>query len=86
MCLGIPTQIIQVTDPDEALVLVELEGVRREVNVAMLLNDATISELIGCWVIVHAGFAIGAIDEEEAQKTLDLLAQVKLGQGTEQAL
>ncbi|MCG8671371.1 MAG: HypC/HybG/HupF family hydrogenase formation chaperone [Pseudomonadales bacterium] len=70
MCLGIPTQIIEITNADSALAVVELGGVRREVNVALLVEELPLDQLIGQWAIVHAGFAIGLVDEDEAQQTL----------------
>ncbi len=68
MCLGIPVRILEVRD---AAATVEVGGARREISV-MLLDDPRAGE----WVILHAGFAIHKIDEEEAQKTLELLRQL----------
>jgi hydrogenase expression/formation protein HypC len=77
MCLGIPGQIVEVTDMTRKLALVDVAGVRRVINVACVARDEP--ELRGCvgaWVLVHVGFAMARIDAVEAQKTLDLLAEL----------
>jgi hydrogenase expression/formation protein HypC len=74
MCLGIPGQIVEVTDAARKLALVDVAGVKRVINVACVARDP--DELQGCvgaWVLVHVGFAMSRIDAAEAQKTLDLL-------------
>jgi hydrogenase expression/formation protein HypC len=63
MCLAIPTRLIELRPG--ALALVELGGIRKEISVA-LVPDA----VVGDYVIVHVGHAIGRIDPEEAQRTL----------------
>lgn len=73
MCLGIPGQIIAVTDEDRMLAMVEISGVQREVNVSCIADDAPIEQLIGAWTLVHVGFAMSRIDEEEAAHTLQAL-------------
>lgn len=79
MCLGIPTQIIEITDVENAQALIELGGVRREVGIALLLEELQpgedIQALVGKWAVVHAGFAIGLVDEDEAEKTLQLISE-----------
>lgn len=67
MCLAIPMQLVE---RDEGLGTVEIDGVRREVSL-MLLDDARVGE----YVLIHAGFAIGRVDEAEAKETLELLRQ-----------
>jgi hydrogenase expression/formation protein HypC len=73
MCLGIPGQIISVEDNPIGLTMgkVEFGGVAREVCLAY-----TPEAQPGDWVIVHAGFAISLLDEEEARLTLETLAEV----------
>ena len=71
MCLAIPGQIVEYVDDANRLATVELVGVRRTVNVG-LLDDAA----PGDWVLVHVGFALSRIDEEEAAATLSLLQQM----------
>jgi hydrogenase expression/formation protein HypC len=77
MCLGIPGQIIQITDPDNQLALVEVSGVKREVNVACVVEGGQpVETCVGAWVLVHVGFAMSRIDEHEAQKTLAILEEL----------
>jgi hydrogenase expression/formation protein HypC len=84
MCLGIPGRIVEVVDVAQQRVLVDVEGARREVSVALLglasdpsgyLGVGTPTQLvdIGDWVLVHVGFAMSRIDEEEAAATLRAL-------------
>ena len=72
MCLGIPGQIIQVSNSDLQLALVDVCGVQREVNVSLICNDDP-QNLLGKWVLVHVGFAMSIIDEEEAKQTQQAL-------------
>jgi hydrogenase expression/formation protein HypC len=74
MCLGIPGQVIEIADRDAGLARVDLSGVRREVSVALVDEPgAPLQE--GDWVLVHVGFALARIDEEDAQATLALLRE-----------
>ena len=72
MCLGIPGQIVDVPDRQAGLATVDISGVRRSVSVALVDEPAAPVEP-GDWVLVHVGFALARIDEEQAQETLDLL-------------
>ena len=72
MCLGIPGQIIAITDAARQMALAEISGVRREVSVACVAR-APLTALIGEWVLIHVGFAMAVIDAEEAAKTLQAL-------------
>ena len=77
MCLGIPGQIVAISDPQRRLAEVEVSGVRREVNVACVCSDdAPIHQLLGEWVLVHVGFAMAKVSASEAAQTLDLLQQL----------
>ncbi len=77
MCLGIPGQIIEISDPSQQMVKVDISGIQRLVNVACLVSDdLPIEKMLDAWVLVHVGFALSIIDEEEAQKTLALLAEL----------
>ncbi|MDY7041573.1 MAG: HypC/HybG/HupF family hydrogenase formation chaperone [Chloroflexota bacterium] len=74
MCLAIPT-LIKSIDGQQAEV--EIGGVRRTISLAL-----TPEAKVGDYVIVHTGFAIGVLDEEEAQETLSLFAEMEaLGEG-----
>ena len=72
MCLAVPARIIEMTGD---VATVDMEGVRRSVSM-MLLPEARVGE----YVIVHAGFAIGRLDEKEAEETLKMIRDV-LGSG-----
>ncbi len=77
MCLGIPGQIVEITDQTKKLALVDVSGVKRQVNIACIVDENhDIASCIGDWVLVHVGFAMSRIDEEEAQKTLELLEEL----------
>jgi len=68
MCLGVPGRILERVDGD--LARVDFTGVRRNVNVAFTPDAEP-----GDWVLVHVGFALARIDEDEAQATLALLGE-----------
>ena len=72
MCLAIPGQVVEVTDEEHRLALIEVAGVRRTVSIG-LLDTETDSAGPGDWVLIHVGFALSKIDEEEAHATLRLL-------------
>ncbi|HWH30836.1 MAG TPA: HypC/HybG/HupF family hydrogenase formation chaperone [Mycobacteriales bacterium] len=84
MCLGIPGQIVEVHDPAQLRAKVEVEGVRREVSIALIGLDGPDAARVGDWVLVHVGFAMAKIDEDEARETLDALRA--LGEMYEQEL
>jgi hydrogenase expression/formation protein HypC len=72
MCLGIPGQIIAITDVARQMAVAEISGVRREVSVACIARDP-LTSLIGEWALIHVGFAMAVIDADEAAKTLAAL-------------
>ena len=72
MCLGIPAQVVEVR-PD-GLATADIGGVRREISVALI--DGPVEP--GDWLLLHVGFALGRIDEAEAEATLALLAEAGL--------
>ncbi len=77
MCLGIPGQIVAISDVENMLGIVEVSGVRREIQLACIIDDQhPIESCIGDWVLVHVGFAMSRIDEAEAAQTLALLAEL----------
>jgi hydrogenase expression/formation protein HypC len=63
MCLGIPGQILEFASGHEHLARVDVSGVTRVVNIG-LLEDENLQP--GDWVLIHVGFAMSKIDEEEA--------------------
>jgi hydrogenase expression/formation protein HypC len=72
MCLGIPGQIVAVTDAARMMAMAEVSGVRRAVNVACIAQGP-LEDLVGQWALIHVGFAMAVIDEDEAAKTLEAL-------------
>jgi len=82
MCLGIPGQIVEVTDAENDLALVNVGGVRRVINIAFVIDEGRpASACIGEWVLVHVGFAMSRLDEQEAARTLALLRELGVAQG-----
>lgn len=81
MCLGIPGRITAITDPARLMAMAEVSGVRREVNVACVAG-ADLSALVGQWALIHVGFAMSLIDEDEAEKTLQALKDLGEAQET----
>ncbi len=69
MCLAIPVRIEEITSEETALA--NIGGVRKEINVA-LIEDLE----VGDYVILHVGYALNKIDPEEAEKTLQLFAEL----------
>ncbi len=69
MCVGVPMQVVSI-DGDDAVA--EIDGVRREASL-MLLGEPV---AVGDFVIVHAGFAISKLDEEDARETLAMMREV----------
>jgi hydrogenase expression/formation protein HypC len=68
MCLGIPGEIVELGDDNPHLAKVEITGVRRTINIG-LLEDEELA--VGDWVLIHVGFAMSKIDEDEAQRALE---------------
>lgn len=78
MCLGIPGQIIAVDDAASDIATVDVGGVRRKVNIACIVDeDHPAASCVGSWVVVHVGFALSRIDEEEARLTLALFDELE---------
>ncbi|MDJ0942231.1 MAG: HypC/HybG/HupF family hydrogenase formation chaperone [Kiloniellales bacterium] len=77
MCLGIPGRVVEISDPEKKLGLVEVGGVRRQVNLACIVTeDHPVEACVGDWVLVHVGFAMSRIDEAQAAETLEILTQL----------
>ncbi len=68
MCLAIPGQIIEVVDSGNRLAQVDVAGVKRTINIGLLDDDGTGVDS-GDWVLIHVGFAMSRVDEEEAIAT-----------------
>ena len=69
MCLALPARIVALLGADNAIV--DLGGVRKQISVALVPEAG-----VGTYVIVHVGHAIGMLDEDEAQATLALFAEL----------
>jgi len=73
MCLGIPGEVVEILTDRPDLAKVDVSGVRRTVNIGLLENERVEP---GDWVLIHVGFALSKIDEEEAAATLSFLEGV----------
>ena len=72
MCLAIPGRILEIVDEGTRLAKVDVAGVQRTINVGLLDAEGDAAEP-GDWVLIHVGFALSKVDEEEAAATLRLL-------------
>ena len=82
MCLAIPGRIVEfLAGEDEQLALVDVVGVRRKVNIGLLLDERL---ELGDFVLIHVGFALSKIDSGEAAAVLTTLEQ--MGQAFEDEL
>jgi len=70
MCLGIPGQVVEFVDDPNNIAKVEVSGVKRNVNVALVRPEGIGP---GDWVLIHVGFAMSKIDEIEARETMKAL-------------
>jgi hydrogenase expression/formation protein HypC len=74
MCLGIPGKIVEIFEKNAVkMAKVDFSGVVQEVCIETLPEAK-----IGNYAIVHAGFALNLLDEEEAKETLDLLNELSM--------
>jgi hydrogenase expression/formation protein HypC len=71
MCLAIPSLVVDILEGGRALV--DVGGVRKEISLA-LMDDV----VVGDYVIVHVGYALNRLDPEEAEKTLQLFAEISM--------
>ena len=68
MCLGIPGQVVGWVDDTDQLAKVEVTGVKRNINIGLVKDDGL---ELGDWVLIHVGFAMSIIDEEEAARAME---------------
>lgn len=74
MCIGIPGQIVALDENQPQHAWADVCGVQREVNIALVRKDDEPREaMIGCWVLIHVGFAMSRIDRHEAEEMLAAL-------------
>ena len=71
MCVAVPVQVLAIEGQEAE---VELSGVRRRVSVVL-----TPEVQVGQYVLLHTGFAIGVLDDQEAQETLAMFDQIAAG-------
>lgn len=83
VCLAIPGQVLEMVDEVNQIARVDVVGVRRNVNVSLLASDGDQARP-GDWVLIHVGFALSKVDEQEALATLSLLQ--RMGADYEQEL
>ena len=77
MCLGIPGRIVKIDDTAKKLATVDIGGVRRQVNLACVVDAAhPVESCVGDWVLIHVGFAMSRIDEAQAAETLRILTEL----------
>ena len=69
MCLAIPGQIVAWVDREHQIAKASVAGVTRNVNVGLLIGDDAVDT--GDWVLIHVGFAMSKIDEDEARRALE---------------
>jgi hydrogenase expression/formation protein HypC len=73
MCLGIPGQVIELFEDEPDLARVDVSGVKRAINIGLLEGETVVA---GDWVLIHVGFAMSKIDEEEARSALEFLESI----------
>jgi len=70
MCLGIPGEVIELVADQPDLAKVDVSGVKRLINIGLLADDPPKP---GEWVLIHVGFALSKIDEDEAAAAMEFL-------------
>ncbi|HET6502288.1 MAG TPA: HypC/HybG/HupF family hydrogenase formation chaperone [Amycolatopsis sp.] len=73
MCLGIPGEIIEISQERPDLAKVAVSGVKRTINIGLLSDDPPTP---GEWILIHVGFALSKIDEKEAAAALEFLESI----------
>ena len=71
MCLAIPGQIVEFSTEQPLLAKVDVGGVKRAINIGLLADEPLD---LGDWVLIHVGFAMSKIGEQEARDQLTMLA------------
>jgi len=73
MCLGIPGQVVEITDAAGHLAKVDVSGVQRSISIRLLADQGVAPD---DWVLVHVGFAMSLIDQHEADLTMAAIKQM----------
>lgn len=68
MCIGVPRQVVEVVDDADGIATVDVDGGTKRVSLQLLDEGDVVTA--GDWVLVHLGFAMGKLDEDEALETL----------------
>lgn len=74
MCLAIPGRLVEIVDAERCIAKVEVAGVRRNINIGLLTGDEKPG--LGDYVLIHVGFALSKIDEQEALETQRALEEL----------
>ncbi|NVO15255.1 MAG: HypC/HybG/HupF family hydrogenase formation chaperone [Rhodoplanes sp.] len=82
MCIALPRKVVAVVDPARAIVALAADdgaaGEAETVSAALLVDDERgVDALVGAWMLVHAGFALAVIDEEDARSRLQMFAAMR---------
>jgi hydrogenase expression/formation protein HypC len=73
MCLAIPGKIVEIVDAENQIAKVEVGGVKRNINIGMLGEDEV---RVGDYVLIHVGFAMSKVDEQQAEETMRVLKEI----------
>jgi hydrogenase expression/formation protein HypC len=77
MCLAIPGKIVEIAAESPTIGVVDVAGVRRRVDLGLLENDKL---AVGDWVLIHVGFALSKVSEQDAleqMRTLEMLGETE---------
>lgn len=75
MCIGVPGKIVAVGESIHEPAWVEINAIKRQINVSLVCENSPL-ELLGSWVLVHVGFAMSVINEEEASNIMEMLKKI----------
>ena len=73
MCVGVPAQVVELLPGATRQAVVDVSGVRRNVDISLIVDEDCVGLDVGDWVLLHVGFAMAVIDEDEARRTMELL-------------
>jgi hydrogenase expression/formation protein HypC len=73
MCLGIPGEVVEILTDRPDLARVDVSGVKRAINIGLLADEDVRP---GDWVLIHVGFALAKIDEEQARAAMEFLESI----------
>ncbi len=73
MCVGVPAQVVELLPGRTRQAVVEVSGVRRNVDISLIVDEDGVGLAVGEWVLLHVGFAMSVIDEKDARRTMELL-------------